>query len=107
MPYQQAWQDPSSGFTFSQSYVRVLKAQARPVENSVGLVVARYANVTCYSGGFQPLEQRDITVQGGPYTANFAAPVSAALASFNLMVYNTSDTYIGTLSTLSGAQVVP
>lgn len=104
MPYLQLWVDPNTGATYPASYVRLSgQPQVDFGAQRVGMNAARYASQSCYSLGFHPLQAQDVTVTGLAYASWFATSVNAALASFNAMVATTADTYIGSLTVMSGA----
>lgn len=107
MPYLQLWVDPNTGATYPQSYVRV-DGQPQVDFNTpqVSMHASRYASQTCYSLGFHPVQAQDISVAGAAYASFFATNVNGARASFNAMIYTTSDTYLGSLTVLSGATAV-
>lgn len=108
MPWQIPYVDPSTGATFPVSYVRAINTGIDPATNQQATVhAARWASVTCFSLGKLPIQTADLTVVGATYASFFQPSVAAAVASYNSMVATLADTYIGSLTVMSGAVPVP
>lgn len=108
MPYLQPWIDPNTGATFPQSYVRPSDlANIDTAGRQASFTVRRWASQTSYSLGYQPIEVKDVQVNGVAYGSLFDAKRAQAQRAFDSAIFAVADTYIGGLLTLSGAQVTP
>lgn len=107
MPWLIPYSDPNTGASFVQSYVRAINTGVNPGENQANVHAARWVSETAYSLGFHPVQSVDLQVTGAIYASIFLGPVNGAIATYNAIVANAADTYIGGLAQMSGAVFTP
>ena len=103
MPARQPWVDPNTGATYPVSWDVWRINQVDQSRGIIDITNFRYASITCYSGGFTPINTTATQISGQVYASFFLPTVSAAQASFILAVYGAAGSYISAAPEFSGA----
>lgn len=103
MPLRQSYVDPNTGATYPVSWVVWRDNNVDFVNQIVDITYQRFASVTTYSTGFQPIQTVGTQVQGQTYASFFHDVVAGARASFVIACQGATGSYLSAAPEFSGA----